>query len=78
MFDSLKNIPAVNLQALGAMVLFAASLIVARMVVNIQSGKWPGGPIFVLYLRVLLGFLFAGAIGLGFYCFAGIDILFNK
>lgn len=78
MFDSLKNIPAVNLQALVAMVLFAASLIVARMVVNIQSGKWPGGPIFVLYLRVLLGFLFAGAIGLGFYCFAGIDILFNK
>jgi len=78
LFDVLKNIPAVNLQALVALALFGASLVVARMVVNIQSGKWPGSPAFVLYLRVLLGFLFAGAIGLGFYCFAGIDILFNK
>lgn len=33
---------------------------------------------FVLYLRVLLGFVFAASIGLGFYSFAGIDILFSK
>ncbi|MDL2298097.1 flagellar biosynthesis protein FliR [Synergistaceae bacterium OttesenSCG-928-D05] len=60
------------------MVLFGVALLLARMVVNIQSGKWPGGPMFVLYLRVLLGFVFAASIGLGFYSFAGIDILFNK
>ena len=78
MNDFIKSIPPVNLQALVALALFGATLLVARMVVNIQSGKWPGGPIFVLYLRVLLGFLFAGSIGLGFYCFAGIDVLFNK
>jgi hypothetical protein len=29
----------------------------------------------VLYLRTLLGFLFAAAITLAFYAFAGIDIL---
>ncbi|NLX84483.1 MAG: flagellar biosynthesis protein FliR [Synergistaceae bacterium] len=78
MIDFIKSIPPVNLQALVALALFGATLLIARMVVNIQSGKWPGGPMFVLYLRVLLGFLFASSIGLGFYCFAGIDILFNK
>ena len=77
MTDFIRNIPPINLQALVALALFGASLLVARMVVNIQSGKWPGSPMFVLYLRVLLGFLFAGSIGLGFYCFAGINILFK-
>lgn len=75
--DLINNIPPVNLQAMVALALFGTSLFVARIVVNIQSGKWPGGPMFVLYLRFLLGFLFAGSIGLGFYCFAGINILFK-
>lgn len=78
MFDFFNNIPNVNKQALVAMALFGISLLLARMVVNIQSGKWPGGPAFVLYLRVLLGFMFAAAIGLAFYSFAGQDILFNR
>ena len=78
MFEFIKNIPPVNLQAMVAMILFGVSLLIARMVVNIQSGKWPGSPAFLLYLRVLLGFIFAAAIGLGFYSFAGVDILFNR
>lgn len=78
MFDFFDNIPAVNKQALTAAALFGASLLLARMVVNIQSGKWPGSPAFVLYLRVLLGFCFAAAIGLGLYSFAGVAILFNN
>lgn len=78
MFEFLKNVPPVNLQALVALVFFGVSLLLARMVVNIQSGKWPGNQTFVLYLRMLLGFTFAASIGLGIYCFAGIDILFNK
>lgn len=78
MFGFLQNIPTVNLQALVAMGLFGLSLLISRMVVNIQSGKWPGGPMFVLYLRILLGFTFAASIGLGLYSFAGVDILFNK
>lgn len=78
MFVFLNSIPNVNKQALAAMGLFALSLLLARMVVNIQSGKWPGGPMFVLYLRVLLGFTFAASIGLAFYSFAGQDILFSR
>lgn len=78
MFEFLQDVPPVNLQALVALALFGCALLIARSVVNIQSGKWPGGPMFVLYLRVLLGFVFAASIGLGFYSFAGIDILFSK
>ncbi|HOO63511.1 MAG TPA: flagellar biosynthesis protein FliR [Synergistaceae bacterium] len=68
--------PAVNIQALVALGLFLLSLGVARMVNNITSGKWPGNEVWVLYLRVLLGFLFTGSIVLGFYSFAGKVILF--
>ena len=76
--EFLKSVPAVNLQALVALAFFGGSLLLARMVVNIQSGKWPGTQTFVTYLRVVLGFTFAASIGLGIYCFAGIDVLFNK
>lgn len=78
MFGLLNNVPNVNKQALVAVVFFGVSLLLARMVVNIQSGKWPGNAGFILYLRILLGFTFAAAIGLGIYSFAGIDILFNR
>ena len=42
---------------------------------NIQRGKWPGGQMWVFYLRTALGFLFAAAITFAFYAFAGIDII---
>ncbi len=71
MFD----LPPVNLQALIAIVMFIFALAVARIVVNIQSGRWPGGSTAVLLFRVLLGFLLTGAIYLGWYAFAGIDVL---
>ena len=78
MFEFLKNVPSVNIQAFVALGLFGISLFLARMVVNIQSGKWPGSDAWVLYLRMVLGFTFAASIGLGIYSFAGIDILFGK
>lgn len=78
MFGFLNNVPAVNKQALVAMALFGLSLLLARIVVNIQSGRWPGNQMFVLYLRVLLGFVFAASIALAFYSFAGQDILFSR
>ncbi|MDO5115409.1 MAG: flagellar biosynthesis protein FliR [Synergistaceae bacterium] len=77
MFDFLKNVPSVNIQAFVALALFGVSLLLARMVVNIQSGKWPGSQGWVLYLRMVLGFTFAASIGLGIYSFAGVDILFR-
>ena len=69
------GIPMVNMQALVAMFFFAASLFVARAVMNIYRGTWPGGAGVLIYLRMLLGFLLAGAIVLSFYSFAGVDII---
>ena len=66
---------SVNIQALAALFLFVLCLFLSRMIVNISSGKWPGGALWVTYLRVLLGFLFAAAITLSMYSFAGVDIL---
>ena len=77
LFDFLKDVPSVNLQAFVALALFGVSLFLARMVVNVRSGKWPGGAMWVTYLRMVLGFTFAASIGLGIYSFAGIDILFK-
>ncbi len=69
------EIPSVNIQALLALVLFIASLLIARIVGNIRRGKWPGGELWILYLRILLGFLFAASITFAFYSFAGISII---
>ncbi len=68
--------PRVNLQALVALGLFLCSLGIARMVNNITAGKWPGAHVWVVYLRMLLGFVFTGAIVLGFYSFMGKVVLF--
>jgi len=69
------QIPVINIQALTALVLFLSCLGLARIVANIRKGKWPGGELWVLYLRILIGFLFAASITFAFYSFAGIDIL---
>lgn len=69
------RLPAENIQALAAIAFFAAALLVARAAVNVHSGRWPGGEGAVLLLRVLLGFLAAGAVGLAFGSFAGVDMI---
>lgn len=66
---------SVNIQALMALGFFIFSLLLSRMVVNISSGKWPGGSGWIFYLRMLLGFAFAAAITFALYAFAGVDIL---
>ncbi len=77
MASFLKNVPPVNIQAFVALAFFGVSLFLARMVVNIRSGKWPGGEAWVAYLRMVLGFTFAASIGLGVYSFAGVNVLFK-
>lgn len=67
--------PVPNIQALIALALFLISIAIARAVNNINSGRWPGGRVWVAYLRALLGFLLAAAITFAFYAFAGVDIL---
>ena len=61
--------PRSNVYALLGLLSFALSLLVARLVVKIQRGELPGGDLWVLYLRMLLGFLFAAAIVYGYRSF---------
>ncbi|NLL37374.1 MAG: flagellar biosynthesis protein FliR [Fretibacterium sp.] len=62
--------PQSNVYALLGLFSFGAALLVARLVVRIQKGELPGGDLWVLYLRILLGFLFAAAIVYGFRAFS--------
>ena len=72
------KISPVNLQALIAVCFFAAAMGVSRAVVNIYSNKWNPAGGMASYLRALLGFLLAGAIVLGYYAFAGIDVISGR
>jgi hypothetical protein len=72
------NIPPVNLQAIIAIGLFAAAALIARMTVNIYSGRWAAHPAMVFYLRLLLGFLLAGSVYLGYHSFAGNDVISGR
>ncbi len=61
--------PQSNVYALLGLLSFGLALLVARLVVKIQRGELPGGELWVLYLRMLLGFLFAAAIVYGYRSF---------
>jgi len=61
--------PIKNVQALIALASMICALFVAHIVVRIQRGELPGGDLWVLYLRILLGFLFAAAITFGLRSF---------
>lgn len=58
----IKQMPNVNKKAFVAIVLFGVSLLIARIVININSGKWPG---FVLYLRCFAWFCICSAYSSG-------------
>ena len=61
--------PQGNVYALLGLFSFGLALLVARLVVKIQRGEFPGGDLWVLYLRMLLGLLFAAAIVYGYRSF---------
>ncbi len=61
--------PQSNVYALLGLLSFGLALLVARLVVKVQRGEYPGGDLWVLYLRMLLGFLFAAAIVYGYRSF---------
>lgn len=58
--------PQSNIYALLALGSFGAALLIARLVVRIRKGELPGGDLWVLYLRTLLGFLLAAAFVFGY------------
>ena len=67
--------PAANVEGLLSISFFLAALVVAKAVNNISAGKWPGGTMWVAYLRMLLGFLLTGAAVFTFCALFGIDII---
>ncbi len=73
--DILKDIPAINIQALWGLLCFGLCLFFARVIKRISEGKLPGGSSTIMYLRILIGFLFAAAITFGLASFAGREIL---
>jgi len=73
----LEQIPKVNIQAFVALLLFALSLFLARIVSKIGRGELPGNTVWVFYLRLILGFVFAASIALGIYSFMGVTVLFD-
>ena len=58
--------PQGNVYALLGLFSFGLALLVARLVVKIQRGEFPGEDLWVLYLSMLLSFLFAAAIVYGY------------
>jgi hypothetical protein len=64
------SLPQGNIYALMALGSFGLTLLVSRLVVRIQKGELPGGAMWVMYLRTLVGFLFAAAIVFGYRAFA--------
>lgn len=73
----LEQIPKVNIQAFVALLLFALSLFISRLVAKISRGELPGSVGWVFYLRMILGFVFAASIALGIYSFMGVTVLFD-
>jgi hypothetical protein len=74
----LSDVPVVNLQAMAAIAFFIAAIFVSRLTLDINSGRRGAHPAMVVYLRALLGFLLAGAIVLGYYSFAGVDVISGR
>lgn len=70
-----EQIPKVNIQAFVALLLFFVSLLLARFIVRITKGELPCNAAMLIYLRMLLGFVFAASIALGLYSFMGIYVL---
>ena len=66
--ENLSSIPQSNVYALIALASFIASLLLSRVIVKIQKGEFPGGSLWVLYLRTLLGFILAAAVVFGYRC----------
>lgn len=48
------GIPALNFQALAGIVLFAATYFLVKLIRGIQTGRYPGSPAMLLYLRAVL------------------------
>ena len=58
--------PQSNIYALMAIGSFIAALVLSKLVLKIMRGELPGGGLWVVYLRMLLGFLLTAAVFFGY------------
>ena len=58
--------PQGNIYALIALASFGGAVLTAKLWVRITQGNLPGSDLWAFYLRMLLGFLLAGAVVFGY------------
>ena len=61
--------PQSNIYALMGLASFGAALLVSRLWARVNRGELPGGDIWALYLRMLVGFLLTAAVVFGYRSF---------
>lgn len=65
------GIPALNFQALVGVFFLFVTYVLVKLIRGIQTGRYPGGGAFVIYLRMLLGFSLTGGVFLFFASLLG-------
>jgi len=58
----IMGLPALNFQALLGLVFFAATFFLVKLIRGIQTGRYPGSGIMLLYLRSILWFCLIGGL----------------
>lgn len=64
--DLIMGLPAMNFQALLGIASFFVTWVLVKVIRGIQTGRYPGNPTLLLYLRTVLGFTLAASMFLFF------------
>ena len=64
--ELIMGLPALNCQALMGIVTFFVTWLLVKFIRGIQTGRYPGSPTLLLYLRTLLGFTLTASMFLFF------------
>ena len=65
------GMPAINFQALLGVLFLVVTFILVKLIRGIQTGRYPGNNVLLLYLRTLLGFSITGGVFLFFASLLG-------
>lgn len=69
--DLIMGLPALNFQALLGVGSFLVTWLLVKAIRGIQTGRYPGTPALLLYLRTVLGFTLAASMFLFFGAILG-------
>ena len=65
------GMPAINFQALLGVFFLFVTYVLVKLIRGIQTGRYPGSNVLMLYLRTLLGFSLTGGVFLFFASLLG-------